>query len=500
MSKNNLKIIDDDKKLVIVLVPYLAQSHLNMLYQLSRLIVSTYDNIRVHYVSSTQHIKQLKLRNPGTIIMGPSHNNNNNNNNTDDVIFHDYFVPSCDALDDVFRTVPHLGPPVCDLVRGLSNEYGKVVVVHDALMASVVQDVSGVDNVESYTFNTVSTFSFFVNSWRIIPKKPFELDPPNAIPSDLPSVSENCLPTDFTAFIRQQWTLNFAIDVGTLYNGSRAVDGTYVRLLEKLYPHRKHFAVGPAICKQFVLNYNASQSSDGKSEETHRCLNWLDQQEKDSVIYISFGTTTTIPEKQIHEIATGLERSGHKFIWVLRESDKGDIFTDGDDGNHADEDEAKKKRLPEGFFERVGNKQGMVITGEWVPQLEILGHPAVGGFMTHCGWGSLLESMTMGVPVIAYPMHSDQPLNSVLVTQVLRIGFLIKDNYWETRWQVTSSDIMEKAVKRLMGSEEGEGMRRRAKDIGQALRGSMAQGGATQLDLDSFIAHISRPNDQSITN
>ncbi|XP_074315859.1 zeatin O-glucosyltransferase-like [Silene latifolia] len=462
--KNNKNVV-----VVIVIVPYPAQSHLNMFLNLSHLVISSsQNNIPVHYVTSTQHLNQLKLRHPDLT------------NNTG-LILREFPMPSCDKIADVFKSVHHLTTPVSGLLRSLSAKYDKVVVIHDALMASVVEDVTGVPNAKAYTFHTVSTFSIFVNLWRIYPDKPFALDPPDVLPSYLPSVANTHIPSDFGAFIAKEWTLNFQIDAGTLYNGSRAVEGTYVGLLEKLYPLKKHFAVGPTISNKFVPCHSKSDqnaSTEVAADTRLECLTWLDNQKKDSVIFVSFGTTVSLPETVIQELATGLEKSGHKFMWVIRQADKGDIFTNGDD----QEEVEVKKLLPDGFFERVGDR-GMVISGEWVPQVEILGHHSVGGFMTHCGWGSLTESMTMGVPVIAYPMHSDQPMNSVLVTEVLKVGFLIRDDFWETRRQQTiTSDIIENVVKKLMGSEEGEGMRKRAKDIGQSLRGSMAQGGASQLD------------------
>ncbi|XP_074315001.1 zeatin O-xylosyltransferase-like [Silene latifolia] len=224
----------------------------------------------------------------------------------------------------------------------------------------------------------------------IYPEKPFILDPPDVLPSYLPSVADTNIPSDCGAFIAKEWTLSLQIDVGIIYNGSRAVEGTYVGLLEKMYPLKKHFAVGPTISNKFVPSHSKSDQN-----ARHECITWLDNQEKDSVIFVSFGTTVSLPETVMHELATGLEKSGHTFMWVIRQADKGDIFIDGDNQEAVE----VKKLLPEGFFERVGDR-GMVVSGEWVPQLEILGHLSVGGFMTHCGWGSLTESMTMGVPIL----------------------------------------------------------------------------------------------------
>ncbi|KAH7842602.1 hypothetical protein Vadar_007180 [Vaccinium darrowii] len=106
----------------------------------------------------------------------------------------------------------------------------------------------------------------------------------------------------------------------------------------------------------------------------------------------------------------GLEQSEKKFIWVLRDADKGDIFAG----------EVKKEKLPDGFEERV--KEVGIVVRDWAPQVEILGHPSIGGFMSQCGWNSCLESITMGVPIAAWPMHSDQPKNAFLVTNILKVA------------------------------------------------------------------------------
>ena len=98
-----------------------------------------------------------------------------------------------------------------------------------------------------------------------------------------------------------------------------------------------------------------------------------------------------------------MEKSKQKFIWVVRDADKGDVF---------DEDGVRTAELPKGFEERVKGT-GLVVR-DWAPQLEILSHSSTGGFMSHCGWNSCMESMTMGVPIVAWPMHSDQPRNRVL--------------------------------------------------------------------------------------
>ncbi|PHU16716.1 putative cis-zeatin O-glucosyltransferase [Capsicum chinense] len=110
-------------------------------------------------------------------------------------------------------------------------------------------------------------------------------------------------------------------------------------------------------------------------------------------------------------LAIGLEKSLQKFIWVLRDADRGDVFTS----------EGRKVQLPEGYEERI---KGRGIIG--AAQLEILAHSSTDGFMSHCGWNSCMESMSFGVPIAARPMHSDQPRNSQLVTKYLKIGLIVR--------------------------------------------------------------------------
>ncbi|KAL3533747.1 hypothetical protein ACH5RR_007268 [Cinchona calisaya] len=213
------------------------------------------------------------------------------------------------------------------------------------------------------------------------------------------------------------------------------------------------------------------------SKKRHHCLDWLDKQAPNSVIFVSFRSTTSLSDQEVEEIAIGLEKSEQKFIWVVRDAHKGDVF----DG------EFRRARLPEGFEERM--EKGRIILRDWAPQLEILGHLSTGGFMSHCGWNSCIESITMGVPVAAWPMHSDQPRNALLLEKVLKIGLIVSD--WSRRVELVISVAVENAVRRLELAE-GEEMRRRVGELSKVVRESVMDGGACRLEMDSFIAHIRR--------
>ncbi|KAK7392921.1 hypothetical protein VNO78_21371 [Psophocarpus tetragonolobus] len=447
----------------VVLIPFPAQGHLNQLLLLARLILS--HNIPVHYVGTLTQIRQATLR---------DHNSNFSN-----IHFHDFEIPPFESpspnpnketdfpthLLPSFMASSHLRDPVRKLLQSLSSQSKRVIVIHDSIMASVAQDATHMPNVENYTLHTTCVFTTFVFFWEGMEK-------PSAEGVCVPKLSspEGCFPTQFGDFISAQFELHKFND-GNIYNTSRAIEGDYPELLERVNGGKKVWALGPF--NPLVIEKN----DDSKGR--HLCMEWLDKQEANSVIYVSFGTTTTLSTEQIEELATGLEKSKHKFIWVLRDADKGDIF----DGS-----EAKKHELPNGFEERV---EGMgLVVRDWAPQLEILSHTSTGGFMSHCGWNSCIESISMGVPIATWPMHSDQPVNAVLITEVLKVGLVVK--HWAQRNALVSASVIENAVRRLMATKEGDEMREGALKLKNAIHTSKHEGGVSHKEIGSFIAHITK--------
>ncbi|KAK2454327.1 zeatin O-glucosyltransferase [Trifolium repens] len=466
-DQNNSKSHSSNQQnqIVVVVVPFPAQGHLNQLLHLSCLILS--HNIPVHYVGTSTHNRQATIR-----VQGWDPNSISN------IHFHNFKVPPYVSppptpnsetkfpshLVPSFEASTHLRQPVAELMQSLSSIFKRVIVIHDGLMASVVQDARNIANVENYSFISVCAFTWFFSLRDRVGKIPIE----SSHIIDVPSL-EGCTETQFSDFITAQVKL-YEFSDGTIYNTSRAIESPYLELIEKTTCCKKHWAIGP-------FNPLTIEKKDSKGR--HSCIEWLDKQEPKSVIYVSFGSTTTLTEEEIEQLAIGLEQSKNKFIWVLRDADKGDIF----DGN-----EVKRYVLPKGFHERV-ESMGLVVR-DWAPQLEILSHPSTGGFISHCGWNSTLESISMGVPIAAWPMHSDQPRNSVLITQVFKVGLVVKD--WAKRDELIAASDIENAVRTLMETKEGDEMRERAMDLKNAIRISLQEGGVSRMEMDSFIAHITR--------
>nr|QNV69594.1 glycosyltransferase [Mentha x piperita] len=459
MATNSLQDV------AVLMVPFPLQGHLNQLLHLSRLISA--HGVPVHYVGTAAHTRQARRRSPIS---------------ASNLMFHEFqsslsiiHTPPPDPsaaikfpshLQPLFDALHLLRRPVADLLRRLSASNRRVVVVYDSLMGSVVQDFVKYPNAESYIFHSVSAYTIFFFLWEMN-GRPFAVEP--EILSGLPPL-DGCFTPEFLKFVVKQHQY-LKLNSGRIYNTCRVVEGPFIELLET--PHisgnKKQWALGP---------FNPTVTAHRKSDLRHKSLKWLDAQPQNSVIFVSFGTTTTLSSDQIHQLAAGLEKSGEKFVWVLRDADGGDVFREA----------AREALLPIGFEERV-IERGFVVR-DWAPHLEILGHPATGGFMSHCGWNSCMESISMGKPVAAWPMHSDQPRNTVLITRVLRIGLVVRE--WARRADVVEAAAVEAAVRRLMASEEGDGMRKRAVELGAAVRKSAGDGGSARLELQSFVAHITR--------
>lgn len=352
------------------------------------------------------------------------------------------------------------------LLRALSHTARRLVVIYDILITSVVQDVVSIPNAEAYMFRPLSAFYYYMKILR----SSLEIEP-EKIPKSALSL-EGCFSSEFAEFIKFQES-HQSFHSGILYDSSRVVEGKYLDFLtkEESCEKTKHWGLGP-FCPVEIHNEKDHSGS------RHESLEWLDKQDESSVIYVSFGTTTCLSDEQIRELAIGLVESEQKFLWVLRNADRGNVSGGAIEGHE----------LPKGYEERVVGK-GLIVR-DWVPQLEILGHPSTGGFMSHCGWNSAMESITMGVPVATWPMHSDQPRNAVLITKELEIGLVAKD--WERRDELVTSLMVENVVRRLMASKGGEDIRRRAAKLGCDVRRSVAQGGVSYVEFNNFIAHITR--------
>ncbi|KAF5744821.1 flavanone 7-O-glucoside 2''-O-beta-L-rhamnosyltransferase [Tripterygium wilfordii] len=192
------------------------------------------------------------------------------------------------------------------------------------------------------------------------------------------------------------------------------------------------------------------QEPEVKVDDT-RTLNWLKKKEPSSVVFVSFGSEYFLSKKEMNEIALGLELSEVSFIWVVR------FHGEGRDCRSIEE------ALPDGFLKRIGER-GLIVEN-WAPQLKILEHPSIGGFVSHCGWSSTMEGMMFGVPIIAMPMQLDQPLNARLVVK-FGVGIEVP----RESGRIFQKEEMARVIKQVVMEEEGKEVRKKAKEVSQKMR------------------------------
>jgi UDP:flavonoid glycosyltransferase YjiC (YdhE family) len=152
--------------------------------------------------------------------------------------------------------------------------------------------------------------------------------------------------------------------------------------------------------------------------------------------------------------------------------------------------------MPDGFAELMARAdRGFIIRG-WAPQMLILTHPAVGGFVTHCGWNSTLEAVSAGVPMVTWPRCSDQFYNEKLVVELLKIGVGVGSMDYASKFEtetrrVIGGEVIAKAIRRVMGDgKDAEAIREKAKKLGEKARRAVAKGGSSYDDVGRLVDEL----------
>ncbi|XP_031737774.1 UDP-glycosyltransferase 73C2 isoform X2 [Cucumis sativus] len=264
---------------------------------------------------------------------------------------------------------------------------------------------------------------------------------------------------------------------GFIMNSFNGLEPKYLEEFKKTID--KVWCIGPvSLCNKDTKD-KAKRGNKAAIDE-QECMKWLDKQESESVIYAALGSICNVIAPQIIELGLALEASNKPFIWVIRQT------------------KSTKKEvenwLAESEFEQRIKDRGLVIRG-WAPQVLILSHPAVGGFVTHCGWNSTIEGISMGVPMVTWPLFSDQTFNEKLIVEVLRIGVSVgveKCLRWGVEEEIgvqVKKEAIRGAIEKVM-SGEGEEMRKRVRELAAIAKATMEEGGSSHLNLKRLIEEI----------
>ncbi|CAL5042128.1 unnamed protein product [Urochloa decumbens] len=246
---------------------------------------------------------------------------------------------------------------------------------------------------------------------------------------------------------------------GVLVNSFAALDEDYVPGLESFYgPGARAWLVGPLFLAA------AGDTSPEKEQDPEGCLAWLDDRAPGSVVYVSFGTQAHVTEAQLDEIAHGLVESGHAFLWAVRSGTWSPPVDVGPNGR--------------------------IVRG-WVPQRSVLAHGAVGGFVSHCGWNSVMESLAAGKPLLAWPMIAEQHLNARHVANILGVGVRVAV---KAGGGVVDRAHVEEKVRELMDADgkAARGMRERVAAAQRAAKAAVSAGGTSAVALQDLVEELQR--------
>ncbi|XP_057954728.1 UDP-glucose iridoid glucosyltransferase-like [Malania oleifera] len=262
-------------------------------------------------------------------------------------------------------------------------------------------------------------------------------------------------------------SLKLVANIGNPKTSSAIIYNTMDFLEQPLLsPHQQKsqvpiFTIGP-------FHRMAPTFSCSLLKEDDSCMKWLDKQAEHSVLYISFGSMTSMEEKELTQMASGLANSQQPFLWVVR---PGSV-----------RESAWIEPLSESLRKRV-EERGCIV--KWAPQKEVLAHLAVGGFWSHCGWNSTLESVCEGVPMICRPCTGDQKVNARYLSHVWKMGVELKMGN-----ELAEGEI-ERAVRRVMVEEEGKEIRQRAMELKKKAEICVREGGSSFRSLSQLTGLIS---------
>ncbi|KAF5953919.1 hypothetical protein HYC85_006775 [Camellia sinensis] len=242
----------------------------------------------------------------------------------------------------------------------------------------------------------------------------------------------------------------------------------------------KVWCIGPvSLCNKEALDM--AQKGNKASIDENQCLKWLNLWNPGTVVYACLGTLTRLTTPQLAELGLGLEASKMPFIWVIREEER--------------KEEIDKWLLEDGFEERTKDR-GLLIRG-WAPQVLMLSHRAIGGFLTHCGWNSTLEGVCAGLPMVTWPIFAEQFFNEKLIVQVLGIGVgvgakVVVHLCEEEEFGVlVKRENVKKVVEEVMDEgREGEERRKRARELQGKAKKAMERGESSYSNLTLLVEDI----------
>ncbi|XP_031742564.1 UDP-glycosyltransferase 74E2-like [Cucumis sativus] len=470
-ERKNLSRVQEDEVVEVIVVPFPAQGHINPLLQFAKHLLA--------------HHPSLKITLP--LILTKNANNHSTVTQyqtlTPSLTIHHIPLLPYQGLDHPDQRVfweRRQAAIRSHLTHLLTSNPNIACVVYDAAFPWVIDIVKqfGVSSAAFFT-QSCAVNSIYYNvykGWLGVPLEQcsISLDGlPPLCPSDFPSFVYdplkypdilNMLSDQFARLDEADWIFTNTFD---------SLEPQEVKWMEGKFAMKN---IGPMVPSMYLdgrlendKDYGVSMFEPNKNKDL--TMKWLDSKHHKSVIYVSFGSGAELEKEQMEELACALKRTNKYFLWVVRESEV--------------------HKLPQNFIEdhedAAGDQKGLVVN--WCCQLQVLAHKSVGCFVTHCGWNSTLEALSLGVPLVTMAQWSDQPTNAKYVEDVWRVGKRVRlreeDNGMCRREEI------EKCVNEVMEEGEvGEEIRKRLRKWRELAKEAMDDGGTSHANIIHFLQQL----------
>ncbi|XP_072980575.1 7-deoxyloganetin glucosyltransferase-like [Typha angustifolia] len=463
-----------------VCIPFPAQGHITPMIKLAKLLHS----FGFHITFVNTHYNQSRLLKSNAV---------SSHLHLPDFCFEsipDGLPPSDeDATQDIpslcNSSTKNLLSPFLDLVENLNSSPPVSCIVSDGVMSFTLDAAEqlGIPEVLFWTTSACGMMAYihykdlFQRGLTPLKDESYLTNGYLDTPVDWVPGMANMKLKDFPSFIRttnpEEFMVNFviretkrasraaAIILNTYDELERPVLEAMASLLPPIY------TVGPLSLQTTRISSTqlASIHSNLWKEETE-CLQWLEGREPSSVIYVNFGSITVMTNHQLIEFAFGLANSKHDFLWVIRpDLVKGETAV-----------------LPPEFTTET---KGRSLIASWCPQEAVLSHPAIGGFLTHNGWNSTIESLSSGVAMIGWPFFAEQQTNCKFMCDEWGVGMEIDNN--------VKRDEVEGLVRELMRGEKGKEMKSKAMMWKESAVRATEAGGSSFLNLERLVNEMLLP-------
>ncbi|KAL8540550.1 hypothetical protein ACS0TY_001981 [Phlomoides rotata] len=469
----------DEHKPHALCIPFPAQGHINPMLKLAKLL--HHNGFHVTFVNTHfNHRRLLKSCGPSAL------------NGLPDFRFATIpdGLPDADASQDIAAlcqsTTTTCLEPLCDLLFEIKSSGGDVppvsCIVSDGVMSFTLKAAErfGVPEVLFWTPSACG-FLGYTQFRKLVEKGHIPLQDMSQVTNGYLDTIVDWIPgtnnirlRDLPTFIRttdpKDFVLNFALQEveaiprakAVILNTFDALEQDVLSALSDMFP--TIYTVGPL---QLMMNHAHDQRLDSISsslwKEDLECIEWLDSKEPGSVVYVNFGSITVVTAQQLTEFAWGLANSKKPFLWVIR----------------PDMVAGESAMVPPEFVEETKDRSLLI---SWCPQEQVLKHPAIGGFLTHSGWNSTIESVINGVPLICWPFFAEQQTNCRFSCVEWEMGMEIDNN--------VKRDEVELLVSELMDGEKGKKMKEKAMEWKKKAEAATAPGGSSYLNLEKLIKEL----------